>query len=159
MKHLLPLLLLLLLAGCPDGTPRGSPGPAPVATPTTAAVTTAVTWASVVERVAARLGDVVKAVIAGNKPEALKAFDAAYFEEYEGEAHTHEVACRQLDPEVDEADVHGDGKKRPVVMLREEQWGQIKAAVKSGAPPEKVRELVDALVAKIREDARKLDTR
>jgi hypothetical protein len=162
MKRRLSLLSLAVLgvvafvfAGCPDGKPMGHLEPEPV-TPIatgTAVVTSALTWAEVAERVAVRLDETVKGVDAGDKKAALEAFDKAYFEEYEGEAHNLEVESRKnLEPELD------DGKKQPVVFLREDSFAQIKAAVSHGAPSGKVRELVDTLLAKIRDDARKLDS-
>lgn len=149
---LLPLLMIAF-AGCPDGKPRGDPvPPSPIVT-ATATVTSALPWVAVAELVAARLDEVTEAVARGDKKAALEAFDKAYFEEYEGEAHNLEVESRKnLDLELFE------GKMTSVVIVRETGFSDIKAAIKSGAPSVKVRELADALLAKIRDDARKLDS-
>ena len=153
MRRLAALLLVLLAAGCPDGKTAGTGGPpAPVATPVSA-TPTAATWSAQADRVAVRLDELVKAVAAGDKKAALEAHDRAYFEEYENEAHNLEVECRQ---KLDQ--VKFEGRMTSIVIVRETQFSDIKAAVKAGAPVEKVRELVDALLANIREDAQKLDS-
>jgi hypothetical protein len=154
VKRALPALLLVLaLVGCPEEKPKGNVDPpvAPVET-TTAPVVTGMSWTAVADLVAARLDEMVKAVEAGDKKAALDAHEKAYFVEYEGEAHNLEVATRQLEPELFE------GKLTVRVIVRETAFSDLKGAIRSGAPSEKVRELADALLAKIRDDARQLDS-
>ncbi len=157
MKRARWIVLALLLAGCPGETPpsTGSSPVAPVASPATgaSAASAAPTWEAQAERVAARLDEVVRKVEDGDRSAALVAWEKAYFEEYEStQGRNLEVASRAHLP-----DELFEGKMRNVVQPREDAFGQIKSAVRAGAPVERVRSLVASLSAKIRDDAKKLD--
>ena len=140
-------LLLALVACPPPTTPPTTPTPTPAASPK---VWTPGMWSGHAEKCIARLDEAAAKVEEGDRKTALDlAKDKAYFEEYEGDL---EIASKTNLPEEEL-----DGRMRNVVQSREQSFAEIQAAIKKGAPAEKVRSLVGDLAAKIRADAKKLD--
>lgn len=152
---------ILAIGGCPRGpapspVPSALPLPAASVAPPTSATGAAgrSAWRAQAERCIARLEEVVTRVEADDREGARAAEDKAYREEYENadDARNLEVASGRFLPEE-----MFEGKMRNVVVAREDTFGQIRGAIKAGAPAAKVRSLVDELSAKIRADAAKLD--
>jgi hypothetical protein len=153
-RNRLLALGLAFLAGCPgENAPPPATPVAPVASGTVPATPVA-SWSEQAERVCARLDEVVKKAEEGDRTGALATWEKAYFADYEAEApgRNLEVASKKYLPEE-----LFDGRMRNVVQAREDAFGQIKSGARAGAPPERIRSLVAALSAKIRDDAKKLD--
>lgn len=151
----LPLVALLVaLIGCPPKTTTTSQ-PAGTAPETSAAPTATPPvqcWADQAEKLAKLLDKVVALVEKNDKLAANDAAKDAYYVGYEDPDWHLEAASMTNLPEEPL-----DGKPRNVKIVREESFAEIRAAVKSGAPAAKVRELCDRLVAQVRADAKKLD--